>query len=169
MMSIRNQKWGYIFVNEWDSHVVEMPFARHSLTFILIVPQVRDGLNKLLNEFSFDSLSTAISGLQSSKCDIFLPKFKLECDYDFAQLYGQIRVFNTDTDLRQMGGNHPIKANNVLHKVIFEINDNGIKPPKPSDIMRTAVVVRADHPFLFVVKDNRTQTWVFLGKVQTLG
>jgi serpin B len=62
----------------------------------------------------------------------------------------------------------------VLHKAFVDVNEAGTEAAAASAVVisRTSAlpenppVFRADHPFLFLIRDRRTGTILFLGRVQ---
>ena len=154
---------------EWDSNLVEIYLSNKTMVFYIIVPKKVNGFKKLWTEFNYTSLSLAVKALQPTKCDIFLPKFKVECDYDFAKHFTELKVFKEEAEMDAIGGDHKLRANNVLHKVIFEVDSEGLNKPKDDDANQAqSVSIRADHPFLFLVVDNRTDALILIGKVVKL-
>jgi serpin B len=62
----------------------------------------------------------------------------------------------------------------VLHKAFVEVNEEGTEAAAATAVVmrvtaiaqpRPPVVFRADHPFLFVIRDRKTGSVLFMGRV----
>jgi serpin B len=62
----------------------------------------------------------------------------------------------------------------VIHKAFVDVNEEGTEaaaatggPMRPTAIRspEEPVDFRADHPFVFLIRDNRTQSILFLGRL----
>ena len=76
-------------------------------------------------------------------------------------------------DLSGMDG-HPgyLYISDVLHKAFIEVNEEGTEAAAAtavaSDcwaIASPTTIFRADHPFTFIIRDNQTQSILFMGRV----
>ena len=68
----------------------------------------------------------------------------------------------------------PLKISEVVHKAFVEVNEEGTEAAAATGVVHRhglAIVVeefpvfRADHPFLFLIRDNRSGSILFLGRV----
>jgi serpin B len=63
----------------------------------------------------------------------------------------------------------------VFHKAFVAVNEEGTEAAAATAVVmkRLAIeqetVFRADHPFLFVIRDNATGSVLFMGRVADLG
>ncbi len=78
-------------------------------------------------------------------------------------------------DFSGMDGDRNLFIGSVIHKAFVDVNEEGTEaaaataivfsagsaPPKP----RPKPVFRADHPFLFLIRDMETGSLLFLGRV----
>ncbi|MGC8642372.1 MAG: serpin family protein, partial [Isosphaeraceae bacterium] len=62
----------------------------------------------------------------------------------------------------------------VIHKAFVDLNEQGTEAAAATGVVmairaamvpRPPAVFRADHPFLFLILDNRNKTILFLGRV----
>ena len=59
----------------------------------------------------------------------------------------------------------------VIHKAYVDVNEEGTEAAAATAVMMFGgmpappPVVRADHPFLFLIQDNRTGSLLFLGRI----
>jgi serpin B len=68
------------------------------------------------------------------------------------------------------GRPHDLFINKVVHKAFVEVNEEGTEAAAATAVvalraMSMSPVFRADHPFLFLIRDNATGSILFLGRV----
>ncbi len=76
-------------------------------------------------------------------------------------------------DFSTMNGKPDLFIDEVVHKGLVEVNEEGTKAagatavaPRPMAGPPTSVVeFRADHPFLFLIRDNQTGSILFFGRI----
>ena len=85
---------------------------------------------------------------------------------------GMPDAFSGQADFSGMDGSHELFIGAVLHKAFVEVNEQGTEAAAATAlIMQTkavafsAVIFRADHPFVFLIRENTTGSILFLGRV----
>jgi len=110
---------------------------------------------------------------------VTLPKFKITSDFDLEKelpKLGMTDIFVAGkADLSGMNGGRNLFVSNVIHKAFVEVNEEGTEAAaatvivvRPTSIQvnpEPTPVFRADHPFLFVIRDNRSGAVLFVGRV----
>jgi serpin B len=166
-----------------DAHVVELPYGgfRHGdIAMVLVVPKKVDGLAALERSLDPDQLSTwlrAPSGLQ--EVDLALPRFRIESSMSLGDTLSELgapSVFRFGkADLSGIDGTKELFLGLVLQKTFVAVDEKGTEaaaatvamavaggpphaPPKP-------IVVRADRPFLFLIRDVVRNRTLFIGRV----
>lgn len=108
--------------------------------------------------------------------DLYLPRFKVEETYDLKdtlRALGMVDVFNPQrANLSGMTGTKDLLVSKVIHKSFVEVTEEGTEAASS-----TAVVVNVgsppthpfhcDHPFLFFIRHNKTNSILFLGRVSS--
>ena len=168
--------------------LAELPYKGDDLSMVVILPQ--DDLAELENRLGSDSLRAWIGQLQHRPVHVYLPKFKLETDYqlkDTLRAMGLSRAFVDPTrpDGAQFDGmcasrdpEHKLSIGNVVHKAFVDVNEKGTEAaaatavimPMAAAFHRPTTVpftptFRADRPFLFVIRDVKAGTVLFLGRM----
>ena len=75
-------------------------------------------------------------------------------------------------DFSGMTGSQDLSISAVIHKAFADVNEEGTEAAaatavvlaRPSPVVQT-VMFRADHPFLFLIRDTRTGSILFLGRM----
>ena len=85
---------------------------------------------------------------------------------------GMPDAFTPAADFSGMDGFIWLYIGYVLHKAFIDVNEEGTEAAaatavimKGRSLPASPVVVRADHPFIFLIRDNDTGSILFMGRV----
>lgn len=109
------------------------------------------------------------------KRHVDLPKFRITWGaYDLIrplQALGVRKAFGGGADFSGMDGTKAFRIGLLLHKAFVEVNEEGTEAAAATVAVRVlggslrVRTFRADHPFLFVIRDNATGSILFLGRI----
>ena len=71
-------------------------------------------------------------------------------------------------DLSGMNGQRNLYVSDVFHKAFIEVNEEGTEAGAASGAtIATSIspIFKADHPFIFIIRDNRSGSILFMGRV----
>jgi serpin B len=158
--------------------VLELPYAGGDLSMLVLLPSMVDGLGDLEAGLTAENLTSWTANLKSHKVAVFLPKFKSTSEFKLAgtlAALGMSDVFSGRADFSGMDGRKDLFISDVIHKAFVEVNEEGTEAAAATAIvmvgsaapsnLRPIPVFRADHPFLFLIRDNRNGSVLFLGRV----
>jgi serpin B len=107
--------------------------------------------------------------------EVTIPKFKVEAEYKLIeplQKLGMKQVFSPEADLSGIGGKRDLSVSKVIHKAVVEVNEEGSEAAAATAIVVTNSSIpndfRADHPFMFFIRDNRNGMNLFVGQINKL-
>jgi serpin B len=148
----------------------------------ILLPHEKKGLQDLEQSLTQEALSHALSQitLEVPVTDFQLPKFKISCGFEVLQALqtlGLTLPFSQDADFTEMLDStvtDDLYISNIFHKAFVEVNEKGTEAAAA-----TGAVIRlkcapmfgqsedfvADHPFLFVIKEELTKVILFTGHV----
>ena len=88
---------------------------------------------------------------------------------------GMTDAFNsTNADFSGMDGRKDLYISSVVHKAFVDVNEEGTEAAAATGVVMTLSaampanpipVFRADHPFLFLIRDNHTGSILFFGRM----
>lgn len=160
---------------------LEMKYNDKKTTMTILLPNERDGLQKILSSPTLDSdLLTALKDINDAndrlkKTNVLLPKFKFDSNYKLRQILtdmGLGHLFNVGADLTGVGGDASVHLSAVNQKAFINVDEKGTEAAGISTVFgvsRSLSPVRqftADHPFLFLIRDMETGLVFFIGKVE---
>ena len=164
-----------------DLQVLELPYGDGRLSMVVLLPNEIDGLGGLEAQFSSQHLQQWIASLHRvEEVEVYLPKFKTTSQFQLASTLsalGMPSAFDANTaDFSGMTGGKDLYFSAVLHKAFVDVNEEGTEaaaatgmvavPPRRFEREpQPPPVFRADHPFLFLIRDHRTGAILFFGRM----
>lgn len=156
--------------------VLELPYGEGDLTMLVLLPDETEGLPALEARLTADNLSRWESTLRKQKVRVYLPRFTMTSQFELADLLramGMTRLFNSrEADLSGMSTEEGLSVSAVIHKAFVDVNEEGTEAAAATavGVRATAMIAqppvfRADHPFIFLIRDNRTGSILFLGRL----
>ncbi len=145
---------------------LELPYEGNNLSMLILLPNESDKPPV----FNLDDLAE----LQFNKMKVMvqLPKFKLESTFELGQTLaalGMPLAFSEQADFSGMAGTKDLYISDVVHKAFVEVNEEGTEAAAATAVgMRTTSMPPqfiANHPFLFLIRENKTGTILFIGRV----
>ncbi|XP_070797102.1 leukocyte elastase inhibitor-like [Pituophis catenifer annectens] len=169
------------YIPECKCYVLELPYKGEDLSMIILLPDsIEDnstGLEQLEQQLTLEKLQewTQPKNMNSSvDVNVHLPKFQLEENYDLKSYFaalGLVDVFDGDkADLSGMSGAQDLHVSKIVHKSFLEVNEAGTEAAAATAAKYVPCCLvmgkdfNADHPFLFYIRHNPTNTILFLGR-----
>jgi serpin B len=158
---------------------VELPYAGGELSLVVLLPRKIDGCGQLEGKLSATFLARCLTQMKSQRVELFLPRFKMESDFKLGDTLGKMGMpdaFGPKANFSGMDGTQDLFISGVFHKAWVEVNEEGteaaaativsvapsampMNPPPPPPVFR------ADHPFIFCIRDTRSGSLLFLGRL----
>lgn len=174
--SFMRQQEEFRYAQFASMQIVELPYRGDELSMLILLPARIEGLQQLEESLSTKSLDLWRTRLQCRTVEVFLPKFRIVYGTQLTKTLGAMGmkdafVYGTANFAGMDGRPDWLFIGGVIHKAFVEVNEEGTEaavatavgmlgglPAKPPEF-------RADHPFLFLIQDNRTGSILFLGRV----
>lgn len=158
---------------------LSMPYVEDELSMVILLPREKDGIVRLEKTLSWDDLSACMAALRKQEVEVYVPRFKMTSAFQLNEplvAMGMVRAFKADlADFSGMTGKRDFFIWAVVHKAFVDVNEEGTEAAAATGITMglTAVmpeekpipVFRADHPFLFLIRDNESGGILFMGRV----
>ncbi|XP_043117309.1 leukocyte elastase inhibitor-like [Puntigrus tetrazona] len=177
-MMYQESKFPLALIPEIDSQVLELPYVGKNLSMLIILPnEIQDettGLQKLEKALTYEKLMewTKPSKMLQQEVQVSLPRFKMEETYDMKSLLismGMEDVFDgKKVDLSGMSPNNDLVVTKVIHKAFVEVNEEGTEAAAATGAVVAnrsfAQMFIADHPFVFFIRHNSSNSILFYGR-----
>jgi serpin B len=165
------------YAEDGNAQTLELPYQGGNLAMVIVLPRSKDGLSQLEGSLSLAKLEGLLKSLAPSRVEVSVPRFKLtaECELKGAlSALGMPAAFDPgQADFSGMTGKRELAISAVVHKAFVEVDEKGTEAAAATGVImaRASValapppVFRADHPFLFLIRDNRNGSILFLGRL----
>ncbi len=157
---------------------LELPYDGNDLSMIIFLPNEIDGLDEFEKDLTNDTVKIWIDelmGSHESEVLVSIPKFKTTCEFELSNtLYGMgmPSAFSLPpADFSGMTGTKDLFISKVIHKAYVDVNEEGTEAAAATAVvMMKSVAVkplifRADHPFVFLIRENQTGSILFIGRI----
>ncbi|KAM5166303.1 serpin B9-like [Callospermophilus lateralis] len=172
-MMWQEDNFNFIYISEFQTKLVELPYAGKTLSMIILLPD--EDLSVVENNLTFEKFIawTKAASLQNIGIEVLLSRFKLQEDYDMQsvlQRLGMVDAFqHGQADFSGMSTETDLCLSKVVHKSVVEVNEEGTEAAAADidevfDCTSWSPKFCADHPFLFFIRHNRTNTLLFCGR-----
>jgi serpin B len=163
-----------------DAKVLELPYAsgdpQRALSLVILLPNEKDGIADLEASLDAKALSSFLGGAPRVEVIVSLPRFKMTSAFDLSEPLEQMgmrRAFTDGADFSGITADEPLALSRVVHKAFVDVNEEGTEAAAATGVVAvlTSMVVgprpvfRADHPFLMLLRDDRTGSVLFMGRV----
>ena len=170
---------GYRYYDGGTFQALELPYKGDALTMVVLLPRDADGLQALEQRFTPDAAQAWIARLEPvGRVVVTFPRFTMTQQFELSDTLsamGMPQAFTRQADFSGMTGRPEFHIAAAIHKAFIDVNEEGTEAAAATAIgMRAAamrmepppVIFRADHPFLFMIRDVKTGAILFLGRVE---
>jgi serpin B len=159
------------------SQILELRYAGTGIAFDVLLPKTSSGLADLERSLTSDSLTGWLGSLASRNVRVALPKFRAESEFSLRKTLsamGMPAAFSNHADFSGIDERDRLAISEVLHKAFVDVSEQGTEAAAATGIsmvLATAhapeppVIFRADHPFLFLIRDTRSGVILFIGRL----
>lgn len=156
-----------------ELQILELPYRGGATSMLIVLPKAGAGIEAAERQVS------ALADLKLPRATVqtTLPRFKLRYQADLAKLLagmGMPLAFSGNADFSGMTRAESLLISNVIHEAYVDVNEEGTEAAAATAVVMKAVAMpmqrevvtfTADHPFLFLIRDNASRAILFVGRV----
>ena len=170
---VMHQEGTFRVLFEETFSAVELPYGDGGMSMLIFVPNTVDGLAKLEARLTEKTFAEWHKKFRKEEMLVTVPRIKFRSSFELGKpliRLGMTNAFQSgQADFSGMDGTKGLSINSVLHRAFVEIDEKGTKAAAVTGIQLSdpsgPPSVRADKPFFFLIRDNRTGSVLFLGRV----
>ncbi|KAM9801163.1 serpin H1b [Neosynchiropus ocellatus] len=152
--------------------ILDMPLGQKQASMIFIMPYHLEPLDRLEKLLTRKQVDTWLSKMQNRAVAISLPKVSMEVSHNLQKHLAELglteAVDKAKADLSNISGKKDLYLSNVFHASALELTVEG-NPYDASlfgtEKLKDPKLFYVDHPFIFLVKDSKTNSIMYIGRV----
>lgn len=155
--------------------ILELSYRGNNVSMLVLLPGELDGLVELERALTVDNLNKWTRELGYTEVEVFLPRFEITCPLrleDTLQSMGMTDAFSSNADFSGMADSEKFIIGAVLHQAFVVVDEKGTEAAAATAVIMRSLgmptsspVFRADHPFVFLIRENSTGSILFIGRV----
>jgi serpin B len=170
-MMNQTEQFGYMETEDFQG--LEMPYVNNELSMIIFLPKRTDGLAEFEKKFTTENLSQWLARIHKREVIVSVPKFKMASQFDLADVLKQMGMTDAFVpvmaDFSAINGKRDLFFSAVIHKAFVDVNEQGTEAAAATAVVVKTIAIRplvfrADHPFLFLIRDNKSGGILFIGR-----
>lgn len=169
-------KEDYKYYENDQIQYLEIPYTSSQISMAIILPKETEGLAEIEEKLDKISLNQWMTKATIQKVNILIPKFKTSFRTSLNKALSDMGIkeaFTEDADFSGMTGGKDLMISNVIHQAFIEVNETGTEAAAATAVvmrMKSAFAAEemffnANHPFIFIIKDNETNSILFMGRI----
>jgi serpin B len=172
-VAMMNQKRRFRYAESAVLQVLELPYSGNDLSMTVLLPKATDGLTKLEEALTVKNLDRWTRDLREMEVDVSLPGFEVTLPFrldDTLKAMGMMDAFSSKADFSGIG-EKPLFISACLHKAFIAVNEEGTEAAAATTTVTARGLsplpptFRADHPFVYLIRESSTGSILFLGRV----
>jgi len=167
------QRGEFQYFGNADFQAIDLPYGDGDFSMTIFLPSPKTDIDSLIGEFNPENWNQWIGSFSKHKVILHLPKFTLEYELrlnDVLITLGMGIAFDPGrADFSKMYKNGGVFISKVKHKTFVEVNEEGTEAAAVTsvgiEVVSLPPLMRVDRPFVFVIRENESQTIIFIGKI----
>jgi len=156
--------------------LLELAYGAGQHVMNIVLPDARDGLAELERAIGRGALAGWLGGLAPGRVAVTLPRFRFGTRLALQpalEALGMVDAFRASAaDFAAIEPRRELYISHVVQQAMIDVTEQGTEAAAATAVvmmgramMATPTVFRADHPFVFLIRDARSGAIVFLGRL----
>ncbi|MDI6791971.1 MAG: serpin family protein [bacterium] len=162
-----------------DFQAIDLPYGDGDFRMTIFLPHLQKDIDSLIAEFNHENWNQWINSFSEQKGALQLPKFTLKYELSLNDILGALGMAiafdHLQADFTRMYKKEEVGENlyisNVKHKTFVKVDEEGTEAAAVTSVEVTLTALpsgfsmRVDRPFVFVIREDQSQTILFMGKI----
>ncbi len=160
-----------------DLQAISLPYKTQgkkyeALSMFILLPKGRTGIAGFEKKLTHENWEKWNSSLEVNEVNVYLPRFEATSFVTLAEILVEMGMKTAFSPQADFSGIAPqLSISEAFHKAYVKVNEKGTEAAAATAIIMVKAnggkkyTFRADHPFLFVICDNKTGAILFIGRM----
>ncbi len=172
IVPLMRQRESFGYAEGDDYQAVELPYDGRELSMLIILPKAGQ-FEIFEGSLDIQLVDDIVKRLEPNEIRVIMPKFTYESEFklkDTLSDLGMIDAFLPEVaDFSGMDGTDFLFIRDVIHQTFVAVDEAGTEAAAATAVMMELesmpTVVSIDHPFVFLIRDIKTGSIIFIGRV----
>lgn len=182
-LDFMNNRTYYSYYEDANIQCVNLPYHCNQLSMFVILPKERFDINNFETNFNLEYLREIQKHSTNNEVILSLPKFKIESEIRPTNVISNLgfsTMFSSSADFTNISKVDSLTIGEIIHKTFIEIDEKKTEAAAVTEIVIIGYgggtpaplpppkIFNANHPFIFMIVDNRTNAILFFGRFVNL-
>ncbi|MFN8258791.1 MAG: serpin family protein [Bacteroidales bacterium] len=171
-----NAEYSVPYVKDDVFEVVSVPYSNNEATMLIFLPKEKGNFTEAIKKLDFERYNSLNNKFAQETVNLKIPKFTMTAEFELSKTLTEMGMPLAFTDLADFSGMTPeknLKIDKVIHKAFIDVSEKGTEAAAATAVVvvtksvspdaRKVIYFKADHPFIFLIKENSTGQILFLG------
>lgn len=178
MMSRTGSKDTFEYMENDYMQMLELPYIGGKLSMLVILPK-SNNIAELENSLTITNFDKWRNELKPQRVKVYIPKFRYQSTSSLREdlkSMGMPTAFSwPGADFSGIDGTNMLCISEVIHSAFIEVNEEGTEASAATAVVErlgasfaeapARPIFKADHPFVFLIKDENTGSILFMGRM----
>ena len=174
MVPLMEQKEEHGYTQGDGYQAVELLYDGEEISMVIILPEI-DRFEEIESMLSTEFIDGITGGLEEYSVSLTLPRFECESEFSLANTFFGMGMEDAYipgvADFSGMDGSRALFITDVVHKGWVAVSETGTEAAAATGgsfgntSAPQTMYFRADHPFIFFIRDVETETILFVGRI----
>jgi serpin B len=147
--------------------ILGLPYREEENAMIIVLPDKKDALDQVMEGFRAQEMEKLLDRAVPSSVDVHIPKYKVTWS---TPLLGNLRGMGmVSSKFSGISQDETLQLETIVHKAFVSVDEEGTEAAAATGVGYALMVgdreFRADHPFVFFIRDLRTGCFLFMGRL----
>ena len=156
-----------------SAQYLDLAYGNGTYNMTLVLPNAGYTTSSVLSDLTPQILNATVERLTTRQVQVYMPRFKVECDFDLIPTLKSLGMKLAFTDMANFSGisDQGLMISDVKHKTYVEVTEKGTTAAAVTSIgiVTTSFpnypTFNANKPFLFFIRENGSKVILFVGKI----
>lgn len=175
--SLMQQQSSFQYLKTNQFQAVDLPYGDGDFSMTILMPNLEVNLNELISDISKDQWVDLMDQFHPADIMFMFPKFTLRYEIKLKEILkslGMAVAFDCDkADFSDINPDYQLFISKVLHKSFIKVDEEGTEAAAATSVEISLtclpLTVKFNRPFLFVIRERKSNTVIFIGKLTDPG
>jgi len=170
------RQFDYLAYAEGEGYqAVELPYDGGELSLVVLLP-VQGGFTEFQDSLDATRVTAIVKAIQPREVRLTMPRFAYESAFNLGHALRDLEMRDAFAwnvaDFSGMDGTRELFIRDVVHRALVRVDEEGTEAAAATAVVVAGagapshvLEVTVDRPFIFLIRDLKTGTILFLGRV----